>query len=79
MEQAMENVNKEFSRVRLSTVVSFAVLAGLLPNDQKEKDIDEIEIRGDFASLMQFTELIYQDIKADEDFEALMKKGWDDL
>ena len=75
----MENVNKEFSRVRLSTVFSFAVLAGLLPNDQKEKDIDEIEIRGDFASLMQFTELIYQDIKADEDFEALMKKGWDDL
>jgi len=75
----MENVNKEFSRVRLSAVVSFAVLAGLLPNDQKEKDIDEIEIRGDFASLMQFTELIYQDIKADEDFEALMKKGWDDL
>jgi len=75
----MENVNKEFLRVRLSAVVSFAVLAGLLPRDQKEKNIDEIEIRGDFASLMQFAELIYQDIKADEDFEELMKKGWDDL
>ena len=71
----MENVKK----VRLGQVISFAMLAGLLPHDQKEKDIDEIEIRGDFASLMQFAELIYQDIKADEDFEALMKKGWDDL
>ena len=75
----MENVNKEFSRVRLSSVVSFAMLAGLIPHDQENNPIDEIEVRGDFASLMQFVELIYQDIKADEDFEALMKKGWDDL
>lgn len=75
----MENVNKEFSRVRLSAVVSFAMLAGLIPHDQENNPIDEIEVRGDFASLMQFVELIYQDIKADEDFEALLKKGLDDL
>jgi hypothetical protein len=55
------------------------VLAGLLPHDQEDKPIDEIEIRGDFASLMQFVELIYEDIKADEDFEELLKKGLDDL
>ena len=75
----MENVNKEFSRVRLSTVVSFAVLAGLLPNDQKEKDIDEIEIRGDFANLMQFVELMYQTKEDDEHLEEFLKKGLDDL
>jgi hypothetical protein len=75
----MENVNKEFSRARLSSVVSFAMLAGLIPHDQENNPIDEIEVRGDFASLMQFVELIYQDIKADEDFEALLKKGLDDL
>ena len=75
----MENVNKEFSRIRLSSVVSFALMAGLIPDGQEEKDIDEIEIRGDFANLMQFVELIHQDIKADEDFEALLKKGLDDL
>jgi hypothetical protein len=75
----MVTVKKEFSRARLSTVISFAVLAGLLPHDQEDKPIDEIEIRGDFASLMQFVELIYQDIKADEDFEKLLKKGLDDL
>ncbi len=79
MDRAMVTVKKEFSRARLSTVISFAVLAGLLPHDQEDKPIDEIEIRGDFASLMQFVELIYQDIKADEDFEKLLKKGLDDL
>lgn len=79
MDRAMVTVKKEFSRARLSTVVSFAVLAGLLPHDQEDKPIDEIEIRGDFASLMQFVELIYEDIKADEDFEELLKKGLDDL
>ncbi len=75
----METVKKEFSRARLGTVISFAMLAGLIPHDQENNPIDEIEIRGDFASLMQFVELIYQDIKADEDFEALLKKGLDDL
>ena len=75
----MVTVKKEFSRTRLGAVISFAMLAGLLPRDQESKPIDEIEIRGDFASLMQFVELIYQDIKADEDFEELLKKGLDDL
>ena len=75
----METVKKEFSRERLSSVISFAMLAGLIPQDQERKPIDEIEIRGDFAGLMQFVELIYQDIKTDEDFEKLLKKGLDDL
>jgi hypothetical protein len=79
MDRAMVTVKKEFSRARLSTVISFAMLAGLIPHDQENNPIDEIEIRGDFASLMQFVELIYQDIKADEDFEELLKKGLDDL
>ena len=70
---------KEFSRARLASVISFALMAGLIPHDQEDKPIDEIEVRGDFASLMQFVELIHQDIKADEDFEELLKKGLDDL
>ena len=74
----METAKKE-PKVRLGQVISFAMLAGLLPHDQENKSIDEMEIRGDFTSLMQFAELIYQDIKADEDFEELLKKGLDDL
>ena len=72
-------IAKKISRVRLSSVVSFALMAGLIPKDQELKDLDEIEIRGDFASLMQFVELMYQDKEEDEFFEELMKKGWDDL
>ena len=75
----MENVNKEFSRVRLSAVVSFALMAGLIPDGQEEKDIDEIEIRGDFANLMQFVELMYQTKEDDEHLEEFLKKGLDDL
>jgi hypothetical protein len=78
MEQVMENV-KKISKVRLGSVISFALMAGLIPKDQQLKDIDEIEVRGDFASLMQFVELMYQDKEEDEFFEELMKKGWDDL
>ena len=74
----MENV-KKISKVRLGSVISFALMAGLIPKDQQLKDIDEIEVRGDFASLMQFVELMYQDKEEDEFFEELMKKGWDDL
>jgi hypothetical protein len=78
MEQAMENV-KKISRVRLSSVVSFALMAGLIPDGQEEKDIDEIEIRGDFANLLQFVELMYQTKEDDEHFEEFLKKGLDDL
>lgn len=75
----MATVNKEVSRIRLSSVVSFAMLAGLIPPDQQLKDIDEIEIRGDFANLLQFVEMMYQTKEEDEFFEELLKKGIDDL
>ena len=75
----MATVNKEVSRIRLSSVVSFAMLAGLIPPDQQLKDIDEIEIRGDFANLLQFVEMMYQAKEEDEFFEELLKKGIDDL
>jgi hypothetical protein len=78
MEQAMENV-KKISRTRLSSVVSFALMAGLIPHDQENKPLDEIEIRGDFASLMQFVELMYEIKEEDEYFQELLKKGLDDL
>lgn len=70
---------KKVSKVRLGSVISFALMAGLIPKDQQLKNIDEIEVRGDFASLMQFVELMYQDKEEDEFFEELMKKGLDDL
>ncbi len=75
----MATVSKEVSRVRLSSVVSFAMLAGLIPPDQQIKDIDEIEIRGDFANLLQFVELMYQTKEDDEHLEEMLKKGIDDL
>lgn len=74
----MENV-KKISRTRLSSVVSFALMAGLIPHDQENKPLDEIEIRGDFASLMQFVELMYEIKEEDEYFQELLKKGLDDL
>ena len=70
---------KKISRTRLSSVVSFALMAGLIPHDQEDKPIDEIEIRGDFASLMQFVELMYEIKEEDEYFQELLKKGLDDL
>jgi hypothetical protein len=70
---------KKISRTRLSSVVSFALMAGLIPHDQENKPLDEIEIRGDFASLMQFVELMYEIKEEDEYFQELLKKGLDDL
>jgi len=70
---------KKISRTQLSSVVSFALMAGLIPHDQEDKPIDEIEIRGDFASLMQFVELMYEIKEEDEYFQELLKKGLDDL
>jgi hypothetical protein len=70
---------KKISRTRLSSVVSFALMAGLIPHDQENNPIDEIEIRGDFASLMQFVELMYEIKEEDEYFQELLKKGLDDL
>ena len=55
------------------------MLAGLIAPDQYVKEIDEVEVRGDFANLLQFVELMYQDKEEDEFFEELMKKGLDDL
>ena len=75
----MVTVKKEISKTRLSSVVAYAMLAGLIPKEEEAKPLDEIEVRGDFASLMQFVELMYQDKKDEEYFEELMKKGIDDL
>jgi hypothetical protein len=75
----MVTVKKEISKTRLSSVVAYAMLAGLIPKEEEAKPLDEIEVRGDFASLMQFVGLMYQDKEDDEYFEALMKKGIDDL
>ena len=75
----MVTVKKEISKTQLSSVVAYAMLAGLIPKEEEAKPLDEIEVRGDFASLMQFVELMYQDKEDDEYFEALMKKGIDDL
>ena len=74
----METV-KKISRIRLGSVISYAMLAGLIAPDQYVKEIDEVEVRGDFANLLQFVELMYQDKEEDEFFEELMKKGLDDL
>jgi hypothetical protein len=54
-------------------------MAGLIPDGQEEKNIDEIEIRGDFANLLQFVELMYQTKEDDEHLEEFLKKGLDDL
>jgi hypothetical protein len=75
----MVTVKKEISKTQLSSVVAYAMLAGLIPKEEEAKPLDEIEVRGDFASLMQFVELMYQDKEDDEYFEELMKKGIDDL
>ena len=75
----MVTAKKEILKTQLSSVVAYAMLAGLIPKEEEAKPLDEIEVRGDFASLMQFVELMYQDKEDDEYFEELMKKGIDDL
>lgn len=57
----------------LTSVVSSAVLAGLVPKDQHNVPVEEIEVRGDFASLMQFVELMYERKNVDDTIKKLDK------
>ena len=60
--------------IELSAVVAHAVLAGLIPKDQQDLPITDIEIRCDFASLIQFVELMYEVKDENEFFEKLLDK-----
>ena len=51
-----------------------AFMAGLISIDQQNTPLEDVEIRGDLASLMQFTELMYQCKEMDEHFEQLTKQ-----
>lgn len=65
---------KEFSEGRFTAVVATAVLAGLVPIDQQDIPVEQIEVRGDFASLMQFVELMYERKEMDETLERIEKE-----
>jgi len=58
----------------LTSVVANAVLAGLVPKDQDNVEVEDIEVRGDFASLMQFVELMYECKETNETLERLEKE-----
>ena len=60
--------------IELSAVVCYAVWAGLIPKDQRDLPINDIEIRCDFAGLMQFVELMYEVKDENEYFEKLLNK-----
>jgi hypothetical protein len=68
---ALEN---KLPSIQFSAVVAYAVLAGLIPKDQQDLPITDIEIRCDFASLMQFVELMYEVKDENEYFEKLLNK-----
>ena len=72
------NENK-LPSIELSAVVAHAVLAGLIPKDQQDLPINDIEIRCDFASLIQFVELMYEVKDENEFFEKLLNKKQDAL
>jgi len=63
--------------IELSAVVCYAVWAGLIPKDQRDLPITDIEIRCDFAALMQFVELMYEVKDENEYFEKLLNKNQD--
>jgi hypothetical protein len=65
----MKPINDHF----LTSVVANAVLAGLVPRDQDNVEVEDIEVRGDFASLMQFAELMYECKETNEALERLEK------
>ena len=60
--------------IELSAVVCYAVWEGLIPKDQRDLPITDIEIRCDFAALMQFVELMYEVKDENEYFEKLLNK-----
>jgi hypothetical protein len=51
----MNTINEhKLPSIELSAVVTYAVLAGLIPKDQQDLPITDVEICCDFASLIQF-------------------------
>jgi len=74
----MNTINEhKLPSIELSAVVTYAVLAGLIPKDQQDSPITDIEIRCDFAALMQFVELMYEVKDENEYFEKLLNKKQD--
>jgi hypothetical protein len=63
--------------IELSAVVAHAVWAGLIPKDQQDLPITDMEIRCDFAALMQFVALMYEVKDENEYFEKLLNKNQD--
>jgi len=57
-----------------SVYVINAYLAGLISSDQQNTPIEEIKIRGDMASLIQFAELMVQSEELEEHYEFLKKQ-----
>ena len=57
------------------TVYVNAFMAGLISMDQQNTPYNEVEIKGDLASLVQFAELTLQDREIDLHMEA-MEKHW---
>lgn len=66
--------HKAINDYLLTSIVANAILAGLVPKDQEDVPVEEIEVRGDFASLMQFVELMYECKETDETLERLEKE-----
>ena len=52
-----------------------AYMAGLISMDQQNTPYQDVEIKGDLASLLQFAELTIRDREIDEYMEA-MEKLW---
>jgi hypothetical protein len=50
-------------------------MAGLISMDQQNTPYQDVEIKGDLASLLQFAELTIRDREIDEYMEA-MEKLW---
>ena len=69
----MNTINEhKLPSIDLSAVVTYAVWAGLIPKDQQDLPINDIEIRCDFAALMQFVELMYEVKDENEFYEKLL-------
>jgi hypothetical protein len=64
---------KAINNYLFTSIVANAILAGLVPKDQEDVPVEEIEVHGDFASLMQFVELMYEDKEINETLERLEK------
>jgi hypothetical protein len=50
-----------------------AYMAGLISMDQQNTPYNEVEIKGDLASLLQFAELTIRDREIDQHMEAMEK------